>query len=71
MEYKTFIEAQRLRDDIIKALGDDETYYKGEASYSLDMTETSSDSIKKEFKRYDVRYISHNSNFSPNMKKNG
>lgn len=41
MAHKTFIsykysEAQRLRDDIIAALGDDATYYKGETSDSPD-----------------------------------
>ena len=46
MSHKTFIsykwgEAQQLRDDIIEALGDDATYYKGETSDSPDLTDTS------------------------------
>lgn len=41
MAHKTFIsykysEAKNLRDDIIDALGDDATYYKGETSDSPD-----------------------------------
>ena len=41
MAHKTFIsykysEAQGLRDDIIKKLGDDASYYKGETSESPD-----------------------------------
>lgn len=52
MAHKTFIsykysEAQRLRDDIISALGDDATYYKGETSSSPDLTDTSTENIKK------------------------
>lgn len=52
MAHKTFIsykydEAQRLRDDIIKALGDDATYYKGETSDSPDLTDTSTENIKR------------------------
>ena len=40
MAHKTFIsykwsEAQQLRDDIIDALGEDASYYKGETSDSL------------------------------------
>lgn len=51
MAHKTFIsykysEAQRLRDDIIKALGADATYYKGETSDSPDLTDTSTQNIK-------------------------
>ena len=42
MAHKTFIsykwsEAQSLRDKIIKALGDDATYYKGETRCSLNV----------------------------------
>ena len=45
MVHKTFIsykysEARNLRDDIIEALGDDATYYKGETSDSPDLTDT-------------------------------
>lgn len=52
MAHKTFIsykysEAQRLRDDIIKALGDDATYYKGETSDSPDLSDTSTANIKR------------------------
>ena len=52
MAHKTFIsykwsEAQDLRDDIIEALGDDATYYKGETSDSPDLTDTSTENIKK------------------------
>ncbi|MDF2802045.1 MAG: TIR-like domain [Anaerocolumna sp.] len=52
MSHKTFIsykysEAQDLRDEIIKALGDDATYYKGETSDSPDLTDTSTENIKK------------------------
>lgn len=52
MARKTFIsykysEAQKLRDDIIKALGKDATYYKGETSDSPDLTDTSTENIKK------------------------
>src|SRR5699024_6009074 len=55
MAHKTFIsykwsEAQDLRDDIIKALGDDATYYKGETSDSPDLTDTSTENIKKNLK---------------------
>ena len=50
MAHKTFIsykwsEAQSLRDKIIKALGDDATYYKGETSESPDLTDTSTENI--------------------------
>lgn len=52
MAHKTFIsykysEAQELRDKIIKALGEDATYYKGETSESPDLTDTSTENIKK------------------------
>ncbi len=45
MAHKTFIlykysETQKLREDIIEALGDDATYYKGETSDSADLTDT-------------------------------
>lgn len=51
MAHKTFIsykysEAQKLRDDIISALGEDATYYKGETSDSPDLTDTSTENIK-------------------------
>lgn len=52
MAYKTFIsykysEAKKLRNDIIKALGDEATYYQGETSESPDLTDTSTENIKK------------------------
>ncbi|MBE0067697.1 TIR domain-containing protein [Thermoanaerobacterium thermosaccharolyticum] len=55
MARKTFIsykysEAQRLRDDIIEALGDDAKYYNGETSDSPDLTDTSTENIKKHLK---------------------
>lgn len=55
MAHKTFIsykysEAQELRDNIIKALGDNATYYKGETSNSPDLTDTSTENIKKNLK---------------------
>jgi hypothetical protein len=55
MARKTFIsykhsEAQDLRDRILKALGDDSTYYRGETSESPDISNTSSENIKKALK---------------------
>lgn len=55
MARKTFIsykysEAQRLRDRIIAALGDDATYYQGEQSDSPDLTDTSTNNIKNNLK---------------------
>ncbi len=52
MARKTFIsykysEAQDLRDEILKALGDDGSYYQGETSDSPDLTDTSTENIKK------------------------
>ena len=52
MAHKTFIsykysEAQELRDAIIKAMGEDASYYKGETSDSPDLTDTSTENIKK------------------------
>lgn len=35
------------RDDIIDALGEDASYYKGETSDSPDLTDTTTDNIKK------------------------
>lgn len=48
MAHKTFIsykysEAQELRDRIIKAFGDDASYYQGETSASPDLTDTSTE----------------------------
>lgn len=55
MAHKTFIsykfsEAKCLRNDIIKALGDDAKYYQGETSDSPDLTDTSTENIKKNLK---------------------
>ncbi len=55
MAHKTFIsykysEATVLRDNIIKALGDDATYYQGETSESPDLTDTSTENIKRVLK---------------------
>lgn len=52
MSHKTFIsykwsEAQKLRDDIIDALKEKASYYKGETSDSPDLTDTTTDNIKK------------------------
>lgn len=52
MAHKTFIsykysEAIDLRDRIIEAMGDDSTYYKGETSDSPNLTDTSTENIKK------------------------
>ena len=74
MAHKTFIsykysEAQKLRDDIIKALGEDATYYKGETSDSPDLTDTSTENIKKNLK--DMMYDTSVTIviWSPNMKQ--
>ena len=55
MARKTFIsykysEAQTLRDKILEALGDDATYYQGETSDSPDLSDTSTDNIKRVLK---------------------
>lgn len=74
MAHKTFIsykysEATELRDRIIDALGDDATYYKGETSASPDLTDTSTENIKKNLK--DMMYDTSVTIviISPNMKK--
>ena len=74
MAHKTFIsykysEACDLRDDIIDALGDDASYYKGETSDSPDLTDTSTENIKKNLK--DMMYDTSVTIviISPNMKK--
>lgn len=74
MAHKTFIsykysEATDLRDRIIKALGDDATYYKGETSDSPDLTDTATENIKKNLK--DMMYDTSVTIVivSPNMKK--
>lgn len=55
MAHKTFIsykysEAQGLRDRIIEALGDDATFYQGETADSPDLTDTSTENIKRVLK---------------------
>ena len=55
MARKTFIsykysEARELRDRIISALGNDATYYQGEFSDSPDLTDTTTDNIKRHLK---------------------
>lgn len=74
MAHKTFIsykwsEAQKLRDDIIDALGDDATYYKGETSDSPDLTDTSTENIKAHLRNmmYDTSVTIVI--ISPNMKE--
>ena len=74
MAHKTFIsykysEAQDLRDHIIKALGNDATYYRGETSESPDLTDTSTSNIKKNLK--DMMYDTSVTIviLSPNMKQ--
>ena len=49
---KTFVcykytEARGLRDSILDALGDDAIYYQGETSDSPDLTDTTTDNIKR------------------------
>lgn len=63
MAHKTFIsykysEAQSLRDRIIDAMGDDSTYYKGETSESPDLTDISTENIKKHLRdmMYDTSF---------------
>ncbi|MCY3859254.1 MAG: TIR domain-containing protein [Gammaproteobacteria bacterium] len=51
MAHKTFIsykysEAQKLRDKIVNALGDDATYYMGETAESPDLTDEATSTIK-------------------------
>lgn len=55
MARKTFIaykysEARGLRDKIIKTLGEDATYYCGETANSPDLTDTTTENIKKSLK---------------------
>lgn len=55
MARETFIaykysEAQNLRDEIIKKLGTDATYYRGETGSSPDLTDTSTQNIKENLK---------------------
>lgn len=61
MARKTFIsykysEATDLRDTIIEKLGEDAKYYQGETADSPDLTDTSTENIKKNLK--DMMYAS-------------
>lgn len=52
MAHKTFIaykysEARGLRDDILEVLGDDAQFYMGETSDSPDLTDTTTENIKR------------------------
>lgn len=52
MSHKTFIsykydEAKKLRNDIIDSLGEDAVYYQGETSSSPDLSDASTESIKR------------------------
>ena len=74
MAHKTFIsykysEAQDVRNRIIRALGADATYYQGETSDSPDLTDTSTDNIKRVLKNmmYDTSVTIVV--LSPNMRK--
>ncbi len=46
ISYK-YSEAQLLRNEILEALGDDATYYQGETADSPDLTDTTTENIKK------------------------
>jgi hypothetical protein len=55
MAHKTFIsykysEAQRLRDDIIEALGENASYYQGETSDSPNLTDYTTETIREHLK---------------------
>jgi len=74
MAHKTFIsykysEAQELRDRIIEAMGDDASFYQGETSDSPDLTDTSTENIKRALR--DMMYDTSVTIviISPNMKQ--
>ena len=74
MAHKTFIsykysESQKLRDDIIKALGDDATYYQGETSDSPDLTDDTTETIREHLKDMIFGTTVTIVILSPNMKK--
>jgi len=55
MARKTFIsykysESQKLRDDILKVMGDDASYYQGETADSPDQTDNETNTIKENLK---------------------
>lgn len=74
MAHKTFIsykysEARDVRDRIVNSLGEDARYYKGETSESPDLTDTTTDNIKRVLKQ-----MMHDTTvtiviISPNMKQ--
>lgn len=68
ISYK-YSEAQDLRDAILEALGEDARYYQGETSDSSDLTDTSTENIKKNLK--DMIYATSVTIviISPNLKK--
>ena len=74
MAHKAFIsykwsESRELHDEIIEKLGKDASYYKGETSDSPDLTDTSTENIKKNLA--DMMYDTSVTIviISPNMKK--
>lgn len=74
MAHKTFIsykysEARALRDRIIEAMGEDALYYQGETSDSPDLTDTSTENIKRNLR--DMMFDTSVTIviISPNMKK--
>lgn len=74
MARKTFIsykysEARALRDRIIEALGDDATYYQGETADSPDLTDTSTENIRKNLKAMMVGTSVTIVAISPNIKE--
>lgn len=74
MAHKTFIsyvygEANELRDKIIRAMGDDATYYKGETSDSRDLGNLQDETIKKELSDMIFDTSVTIVIISPNMKK--
>ena len=71
---KTFIsykysEAQGLRDEIIKSLGEAAIYYKGETSTSPNLTDTSTQNIKNNLKNMIFDTTVTIIVVSPNMKQ--
>lgn len=74
MAHKTFIsykysESQELRDKIVKSLGEDTKYYKGETSDSPDLTDIKTETIKNHLKDMLFDTTVTIVIISPNMKK--
>lgn len=74
MAHKTFIsykysESQELRDKIVKSLGEDAKYYKGETSDSPDLTDMKTETIKNHLKDMLFDTTVTVVIISPNMKK--